>query len=149
MDSQAASPEQLEREIAYTRGEIDRKLALLQARLSPRQVAGQMAHSFGSQGGLFARNLGATLRDNPVPTLLLGIGICWLMIAARNGARREEVDYRRDDSPQTADATAPRAAAALAMAEAAAVASAAPAARAPAQQARADRRSEARRVWTE
>src|SRR3546814_11238932 len=95
MDSQAASPEQLEREIAYTRGEIDRKLALLQARLSPRQVAGQMAHSFGSQGGLFARNLGATLRDNPVPTLLLGIGICWLMIAARHGARREEVDYRR------------------------------------------------------
>src|SRR3546814_19622093 len=90
MDSQAASPEQLEREIAYTRGEIDRKLALLQARLPPRQVAGQMAHSFGSQGGLFARNLGAPLRDNPVPTLLLGIGICWLMIAARNGARREE-----------------------------------------------------------
>src|SRR3546814_17119626 len=90
-----------------------------------------MAHSFGSQGGLFARNLGATLRDNPVPTLLLGIGICWLMIAARNGARREEVDYRRADSPQPADATAPRAAAALAMAEAADVATAAPAARAP------------------
>src|SRR3546814_19916201 len=102
MDSQAASPEQLEREIAYTRGEIDRKLALLQARLSPRQLAGQLAHSFGSQGGLFARNLGATLRDNPVTPLLQGLGLCWLIIAARTGWRRAEIHSRRDHRPHTA-----------------------------------------------
>src|SRR3546814_17945333 len=85
MNNQAASPDQLEREIAQTRAAIDHKLSLLQQRLSPRRVAGQVANSMGAQGGAFARNLGATLRDNPVPALLLGVGICWLMLAGRDG----------------------------------------------------------------
>ena len=83
MSNQAASPDQLEREIYETRAQIDRKLGLLQERLSPRNVANAM----GAQGGTFARNLGTALRDNPVPALLLGIGICWLMLASRPNGR--------------------------------------------------------------
>lgn len=83
----SASPEQLEREIAATRADIDRKVALLQQRLSPRAVAGQVAGSVQAQGGAFLRNLGAAMRDNPVPTLLVGIGLCWLILASRSNGR--------------------------------------------------------------
>ncbi|HEY9548749.1 MAG TPA: DUF3618 domain-containing protein [Kiloniellaceae bacterium] len=144
MDNQAASPDQLEREIAQTRAAIDHKLSLLQQRLSPRRVAGQVANSMGAQGGAFARNLGATLRDNPVPALLLGVGICWLMLAGRDGrgyvedgryGEDEDADLYAEDAqdealaqsaypesayPESAypEAAAPRTAAALAAAEA-------------------------------
>jgi hypothetical protein len=92
MNREAASPDQLEREIAHTRAEIGRKLTLLQDRLSPRHVAGRVAGSVGEQGSAFARNLGAALRDNPVPALLLGIGLCWLMLASRHSGHETAVD---------------------------------------------------------
>lgn len=114
MNSQAASPEQLEHEIAQTRAAIDRKLTLLQRQLSPRRVARRAAVAAGEQGGTFVRNLGATLRDNPVPAVLLGVGICWLMLAGRAVGRRHDVTVR----PGVSEASAPRAAVALAAAEA-------------------------------
>lgn len=118
MNRPAASPDQLEREIARTRAEIDRKLALLQERLSPRRVAGQVAGSVGAQGGAFARNLGSALRDNPVPALLLGIGVLWLMVASRPNGRAERVEESRTGRlARPEPAAAPPAAAALAAVE--------------------------------
>ncbi|MEQ9606690.1 MAG: DUF3618 domain-containing protein [Kiloniellaceae bacterium] len=111
---QAASPDQLEQEIAETRAAIDRKLDLLQQHFSPRQVAGQLTSALVGQGGIFARNLGVTLRDNPVPAILVGIGLAWLMIASSRDQRPAAV--RRDAT----DSRAPRAAAALAVVERAA-----------------------------
>lgn len=134
MEKQAASPEQLEREIVDTRAAIDHKLALLQHRLAPRRVAGQMVDALGTQGGVFARNLAVTMRDNPVPVLLLAVGIGWLMIAGRGGrhaagsarALPEPATPQPTSEPATSEpaalepaepAAAPRAAAALAAAE--------------------------------
>lgn len=124
MDHKIASPEQLEREIAATRAEIDRKVALLQHRLSLRAVAGQVATSAQAQGGAFARNLGAAVRDNPVPALLVGIGLCWLILASRGNGRHaghdaEEVAGEPAPLPQPAPPSLPpRTAAAMAAAEA-------------------------------
>ncbi|HMA15606.1 MAG: DUF3618 domain-containing protein [Bacteroidota bacterium] len=130
MDHHTASPEQLEREIVATRAEIDRKVALLQHRLSLRTVAGQVASSAQAQGGAFARNLGAAVRDNPVPALLVGIGLCWLILASRSNGRpagkaaRPETDEvtreaaRAAPLPQAASPSLPpRTAAAMAAAE--------------------------------
>lgn len=108
---QAASPDQLEQEIVATRAEIDRKLVLLQQHFSPRQIAGQLTTALVSQGGTFARNLGVSLRDNPVPAILVGIGLAWLMIASSRN--HKPAASRR---PAT-DSHAPRAAAALAAIE--------------------------------
>lgn len=123
MNSQSASPDQLEREIVETRTEIDHKLALLQQRLAPRHVAGKVMDSVGGQGGVFARNLGATLRDNPVPVILLAIGICWLMVASRqSGQGTVQEAHRRDRPlPEVEPAAAPRTAAAMGAAEVSAV----------------------------
>jgi hypothetical protein len=127
MNREAASPDQLEREIAQTRAEIGRKLTLLQDRLSPRHVAGRVAGSVGEQGSAFARNLGAALRDNPVPALLLGIGLCWLMLASRHNGHEATVDDFGDAGAALPPAepaslapptTSPPTAAALAAAEA-------------------------------
>jgi len=108
---QAASPDQLEQEIAKTRAEIDRKLVLLQQHFSPRQVAGQLTSALVSQGGTFARNLGVSLRDNPVPAILVGVGLAWLMIASSRNHRPAAGQQDATDS------RAPRAAAALAVIE--------------------------------
>lgn len=118
MHKPAASPDQLEREIARTRADIDRKLALLQERMSPRRVAGHMAGSVGAQGGAFARNLGAALRDNPVPALLLGIGVLWLMVASRPNGEAQRFEGQEPDLALPPEpAAAPPTAAALAAAE--------------------------------
>jgi len=108
MDHQTASPEQLEREIAATRAEIDRKVALLQHRLSLRAVAGQVATSAQAQGGAFARNLGATVRDNPVPALLVGIGLCWLILASRSNGRAARKVSRPDAGHDAGEGDAER-----------------------------------------
>src|SRR3546814_16276672 len=55
----------------------------------------------GAKGGAFARKLGATLRDNPVPALRLGVGICWLMLAGRDG--RGSVEDGRYGEDEDAD----------------------------------------------
>jgi len=117
MDKPAASPDQLEREIARTRADIDRKLTLLQERFSPRRVAGQMAGSVGAQGGAFARNLGAALRDNPVPALLLGIGVLWLMVASKPATDAQSLEEERARAIPPEPAAAPRTAAGLAAVE--------------------------------
>lgn len=107
MDHHTASPEQLEREIAATRAEIDRKVTLLQHRLSLRTVAGQVASSAQAQGGAFARNLGAAMRDNPVPALLVGIGLCWLILASRRNGRDAMAPYEADEFIGGYDEVAP------------------------------------------
>lgn len=126
MSNTEASPDQLEREITHTRAEIDHKLNLLQERLSPRYVASSM----GEQGGAFVRNLGAALRDNPIPALLVCVGLCWLMFASRRNGRAEmfEDDFFEDDFEDFEDefaamppgepaSLAPRTAAAMAAAD--------------------------------
>jgi hypothetical protein len=48
----------------------------------------------GSEGNAFLRNLGATVRDNPVPVVLMGTGLAWLMLS---GPRpRTHYDDRED-----------------------------------------------------
>lgn len=83
MTRESASPEQLERKIAKTRAEIDTTLDEIQERLSPGRILEQVMSYTKSNGGAFAGNLGRSLRDNPVPVMLMGVGLTWLMMADR------------------------------------------------------------------
>ncbi|MPZ11490.1 MAG: DUF3618 domain-containing protein [Kiloniellaceae bacterium] len=115
MSRKVPSPEELEREVAQTRAAIDRKLVLLQQRLSPRYIAGQTLGHARRSGGDFLGSLGATLRDNPVPAVLLGVGLCWLMMA---GGRQSRARGGGAGLPRRSEASAaPRTAAALAAAQ--------------------------------
>lgn len=85
------SPEQLEERIARTRAEIDMTLDAIQEKLSPGRLLDQVLDYTKENGGAFAGNLGRSVRDNPVPAALLGIGLGWLMFAGR----RPQHDYGR------------------------------------------------------
>lgn len=79
------TPDEIERDIDDTRAELDATLDALQDRLNP-QAAMDQAISYARQnGGLFGRNLMEQVRDNPLPALLAGIGLTWLMTARDSG----------------------------------------------------------------
>lgn len=77
------SPDEIEQDIASTRAHIDQTLDVLTARLSPSGLVDQAIRTARDTGGEFTLNLGRTIRENPVPTALLGLGVGWLMLAGR------------------------------------------------------------------
>ena len=82
---------ELEREIGRTRADIDMTLTAIQERLSPGRLLDQVLDYTKENGGAFAGNLGRSVRDNPLPVALLGIGLGWLMF----GGRRHDGDMER------------------------------------------------------
>ena len=90
--SNGASPEQLEREIAETRAEIDATLVAIQNKLSPGQLLDQALGYVRRNGGEFAGNVGRSMRDNPLPLALVGVGLSWLMVAGNRPDSRPAID---------------------------------------------------------
>lgn len=88
-----ATPEanRIERDLEHTRSRLDATIDALQQKLSPGEIFEQaLDYMKESGGGEFGRNLVATMRDNPVPVALVGIGLAWLMVAGpREGSRRD------------------------------------------------------------
>jgi uncharacterized protein YjbJ (UPF0337 family) len=74
------SPETLEQEIDAKRASISNIVDSLESRFTPGQLFDQaLAYTKGG-GGEFFQNLGTTLKNNPVPTVLTGIGLTWLAL---------------------------------------------------------------------
>lgn len=88
MTDQHKSPEEIEREIATTRSEIDETIDALQEKVSPGQLVDQALGYVKEGGGDFAANLGRAVRDNPVPLMLIGAGIGWMMVSGRSSDHR-------------------------------------------------------------
>jgi Protein of unknown function (DUF3618) len=91
----AKSADEVQREVRQSRAEVEEALDAIQERLSPGQLFDQaVGYLRGSEGNAFLRNLGATVRDNPVPLVLMGTGLAWLMLS---GPRPKMPYYDRDD----------------------------------------------------
>ena len=96
------SPDEIMADIERTRSEIDATLSALEQRISPREVV----NAFGAalvpaRDGttVFAQNLGATVRDNPVPAALVGLGLGWLAVSgSRGGGDGARVAYQGGDT---------------------------------------------------
>lgn len=85
----ATQSEQLERQAETTRARLAGTLDELRLRLTPGQVVDQVAdYVRDGRASEFLRNLAREMRENPMPVLLLAIGIGWLVIA---GARRPQI----------------------------------------------------------
>lgn len=75
------SPEQIQHDIERTRAEMADTLETLRQKLSPGELLDQtIDYLKGSGAGQFSHNLGETVKHNPVPVALIGIGIAWLMM---------------------------------------------------------------------
>lgn len=80
-------PDTLVREIEATRADVGDTLDALQAKLSPGQMLDQALGLVREHGGEFARNLGTTAKQNPIPLILTGVGLVWMMASQSSSGR--------------------------------------------------------------
>jgi hypothetical protein len=85
MESQSA---RLEREAEETLWQLSGTLEELRGRVTPGGVVDQVIdYSRDSQAAEFFGNLGREVRQNPMPLVLVGIGILWLLLASNRTSR--------------------------------------------------------------
>lgn len=95
--NQRASRE-MQADIEETRAEIGRTVDEIETRVSPSHIVDQVLWHLRSGGGRavadgageFTSNLVRTIRDNPVPSLLIGTGLAWFAVASMRGRDRSE-----------------------------------------------------------
>jgi X-X-X-Leu-X-X-Gly heptad repeat protein len=85
------SPETIEREIDEQRAHISHIVDALGSKFTPGQMLDQALGLVKGNGAEFFGNLGTTVRNNPVPTVLTTVGLCWLMLGQNHPPR---VGYR-------------------------------------------------------
>ncbi len=88
MSDDTSDPARLERDLDQTRSRLGSHLSELQNKFSPGQVLDDLMGYFrGSEGAEFGQSLLQTMRANPMPAALTGIGLAWLMASnPRSGA---------------------------------------------------------------
>jgi Protein of unknown function (DUF3618) len=100
-DPGSKSAAEIEREVQQSRAEVEQTLDSIQARLSPGELLDQAVGYFREGRGVeFARNLGDSITQNPIPLALVGIGLAWMMLGGQRFARsgdRLESPYGDDD----------------------------------------------------
>ncbi|WP_109513133.1 DUF3618 domain-containing protein [Pseudomonas ovata] len=82
------SPEELEREVDAQRSSIGQIVDALEKKMSPGQWIDQALAYTRQNGGEFVGNLGQSVRQNPLPTLLMSVGVAWLVVGQRNTSPR-------------------------------------------------------------
>jgi hypothetical protein len=85
MESQSA---RLEREVEQTRWQLSGTLEELRGRMTPGRVVDQVIdYTRDSPAGDFFSNLGREVRENPLPLVVIGVGIAWLLLASNRTSR--------------------------------------------------------------
>ena len=85
MESQS---EQLEREAEETREQLSGTLEELRDRMTPGRVVDQLIdYTRDGPAAELLRNLGREARENPLPLVLIGIGVAWLIVASSRTSR--------------------------------------------------------------
>jgi hypothetical protein len=80
--------EQLERKVHQARARLTGTLEELRAGMTPGQVVDQFAdYARKGPAAEFFRNLAREMRENPLPLMLIGAGIAWLIIASSQPSR--------------------------------------------------------------
>lgn len=83
MNSSVKDARQIEREADQTREAMAETLDALQRKLSPGELLDRGLGYMREHGGEFAAHLGNDVKDNPLPTLLVGAGLAWMMASGR------------------------------------------------------------------
>jgi hypothetical protein len=92
---------ELESEVNQERARLSDTIDALKEKASVGNILDQVVQAVGENGGEVSRNLGRTLRDHPLPALLTGVGLVWLMASSGQPPYRsdrygdEDEDYFR------------------------------------------------------
>ncbi|HYC41754.1 MAG TPA: DUF3618 domain-containing protein [Noviherbaspirillum sp.] len=89
-DTDNRSPEEIESDIARTRADFSSTIDAIQHKLSPSEMMDNAVdYALNTTPGAFSMNLVNSVRDNPIPVALIGIGIAWLFAADRRRVEYE------------------------------------------------------------
>jgi ElaB/YqjD/DUF883 family membrane-anchored ribosome-binding protein len=87
--------ERLQRDIRHTRAEMSETLDELGHRLSPHYIKEQVKDSVRSTAHDAGTNMLDTIKQNPIPSLIAGLSIGWLIAKAGQSDDRDRYDYDR------------------------------------------------------
>jgi hypothetical protein len=76
----------LEGEVAKERERMETTIEAIRQRLTPGQLIDETLHLSGDVGHDFVSSLKRTIVENPIPAVLLGVSLVWLLVA-RSGNR--------------------------------------------------------------
>ena len=75
------SASELEREAETVRAKVADTAESIRSKMSPGQLMDEFTNYVsGGDGSVALRNLGTQVRDNPLPLVLVGAGLAWLML---------------------------------------------------------------------
>lgn len=111
-DEETNDPDVIRANIEETRAHMTRTVNSIQAKLSPERLAQQakesikeatigkveeMAHTASRKANRWSTSLVDTIKQNPVPAAMVGIGLGWLLMKNSNGeTRRGDYHYYPD-----------------------------------------------------
>ncbi|MFN3932182.1 MAG: DUF3618 domain-containing protein [Brevundimonas sp.] len=88
--------DQLERDLEHDRAHLRETLGALEDKMSPGRLLDEAMAHFNTGPKAFASDLTSQIRDNPMPALLTGVGLAWLMMsngkASASGANGKAPD---------------------------------------------------------
>lgn len=97
-DPGSRSAAEIEQDVERSRARLSGTLDELRERLSPGQLFEQvMDYAKGSGGREFLGNLGSSVRDNPLPVLLIGAGIGWMMLGGGHDRPSRDRGWDEDE----------------------------------------------------
>jgi ElaB/YqjD/DUF883 family membrane-anchored ribosome-binding protein len=96
--SGARETAEIEREADEIRADMDRTLSALERKFSPSQLIDRSLGYLRTRGPDAMRELGATIKRNPVPILLGVGGLVWLITSVSRRRRSGELEYEEIES---------------------------------------------------
>ena len=95
-------PDVIERDLRETRARVDRTIDEIQERLSPGQLLDEGLRYLRSGPSdylaTFGSNLGTSVRDNPLPVAMIGLGVAWLALGQSPNANGTHYRGQHDRS---------------------------------------------------
>ena len=101
MSDSNRDPDDIQADIARTRGRLDETLSAIERRLEPSRLMDQGVDYLRNHGAkTYFVNLGETAKQQPLPLALVGLGLAWLMLSDR-GRNRAGASYALDGPSTT------------------------------------------------
>lgn len=95
------SPEEIEADINKTRSHLDDTLSDFQERFSSdHMMHSAMEYVKSDSARDYFSNLGRSVRDNPLPAAMIGVGIGWLIYSQNSSSSHNDVPTRFNDKRQ-------------------------------------------------
>lgn len=93
VDNGNKTPEDIENEIMRTRAEMSNTLDEIERRLSPGQIMDEVLSYLKTGPSEFGTNLATSVKHNPMPSMLVAVGLGWLMMSGKSNNSSNNISY--------------------------------------------------------